>query len=71
MSTTLVAQRWLRRLVRKGGEPMNPSNVNRKPAQEIQPHWYQTNVSLNQPPTKGADRSVRGFVTNVSWRPNF
>jgi hypothetical protein len=49
-----------------GGEPMNPSNVNRKLAAEIEPHWYQTNVCLSQPPTTGADRPVRGFVTNVS-----
>jgi hypothetical protein len=41
---------------------MSPSNVNR-----IEPHWYQTNVSLSQPPTMGAERPVRGFVTNVSW----
>jgi hypothetical protein len=51
-----------------GGEPMNPSNVNRKLAEQIEPHWYQTNVSLSQPPKTGADRPVRGFVTNVSWR---
>jgi len=40
---------------------MNPSNVNR-----IEPHWYQTNVSLSQLPTTGGKRPVRGFVTNVS-----
>jgi hypothetical protein len=51
----------------KAGESMNPSNVNRKLAEEMEPRWYQTNVSLSQPPTTGADRPVRGFVTNVSW----
>jgi hypothetical protein len=45
-----------------------PSNVNRNLAEEIEPHWYQTKVSLSQPPTTGADRPMRGFVTNVSWR---
>jgi hypothetical protein len=64
MSTTPVLA------VHKGGEPMNPSNVNRKLAEEIEPRRYQTNVSLSQPPTKGANRPVRGYVTNVSWRVN-
>jgi len=45
-----------------------PSNVNRKLAEELEPRWYQTNVSLSQPPTTGTDRPVRGFVTNVRWR---
>ena len=49
---------------------MNPSNVNRKLTEEIEPRWYQTNVSLSQPPTMGANRPVRGYVTNVSWRVN-
>jgi hypothetical protein len=52
-----------------GGQRISvPSNVNRKLAVEIEPHWYQTNVGLSQPPTRGADRPVRGFVTNVSRR---
>jgi hypothetical protein len=51
----------------KAANPVNPSNVNRKLAEKIEPHWYQTNVSLRQPTTTGADRPVRGFVTNVSW----
>jgi hypothetical protein len=54
----------------KGRGPMNPSDVNRKLAEETEPHWYQTNVSLSQPPTTGANRAVREFVTNVSWRAN-
>ena len=49
---------------------MNPSNVNRKLAEEIEPRRYQTNASLSQPPTTGADRPVRDYVTNVSWRAN-
>ena len=58
-----------RRPVFEGGEPMNPSNVNRKLAEEIAPRRYQTNASLSQPPTTGADRPVREYVTNVSsWR---
>ncbi len=48
----------------------DPSNVNRKLAEEIEPRRYQTNASLSQPPTTGADRPVREFVTNVSWRAN-
>jgi hypothetical protein len=62
MSTTPVGH--------KGGETMNPSDVNRKLAERIEPHWYQTNVSLSRPPTTGANRPVRGFVTNISWRAN-
>jgi hypothetical protein len=59
-----------RRPVFEGGEPMNPSNVNRKLAEEIEPRRYQTNASLSQPPTTGVDRPVRDYVTNVSWRVN-
>jgi hypothetical protein len=47
-----------------------PSIVNRKLAEEIEPRRYQTNASLSQPPTTGADRPVRAYVTNVSWRAN-
>jgi hypothetical protein len=47
---------------------MNPYNANRKLAMKIQPHWYQTNASLSQPPTTAAERPVREYVTNVSWR---
>ena len=67
------AQQWLELIARpvcEGGEPMNPSNVNRKLAEEIEPRRYQTNASLSQPPTTGADRPVREYVTNVSWRAN-
>jgi hypothetical protein len=46
---------------------MNQRDVNRK-LEEIEPHWYQTNASLNQPPTRAADRPVREYVTNISWR---
>jgi hypothetical protein len=49
---------------------MNPSNVNRKLAEDIEPRRYQTNASLSQPPTTGANRPVRDYVTNVSWRAN-
>jgi hypothetical protein len=59
-----------RRPVREGGEPMNPPNVNRKLAEEIEPRRYQTNASLSQPAATGADRPVREYVTNVSWRAN-
>ena len=38
--------------------------------QKIEPRWYQTNVSLSQPPTTGAGRLVHEYVTNVSWRAN-
>jgi hypothetical protein len=61
MSTTPVGHR--------GGEPMNPSDVNRKLAEEIEPRRYQTNASLSQPPTTGANRQCE-FVINVSWRAN-
>jgi hypothetical protein len=43
-------------------------NVNRKLAEEIAPRRYQTNASLNQPPTRAADRPVREYATNVSQR---
>jgi hypothetical protein len=29
---------------------------------------YQTNASLNQPPTRDADRPVREYTTNVTRR---
>jgi hypothetical protein len=47
---------------------MNPHNVNRKLADKIELRWYQTNASLSQSPTTGADRPVREYVTNVSRR---
>ena len=31
---------------------------------------YQTNANLSQRPRTGADRPVREYVTNVSWRAN-
>jgi hypothetical protein len=45
-------------------------NVNREPAEEIEPRRYQTNASLSQPPIKAARRPVREYVTNVSRRPD-
>jgi hypothetical protein len=45
----------------------NPRIISRKLADEIEPRRYQTNVSLNQPPTRAADRPVREYVTNVNW----
>jgi hypothetical protein len=42
--------------------------VNRTMAQKTEPRRYQTNASLSQPPTTGADRLVREYVTNVSCR---
>jgi hypothetical protein len=60
MSTTPVGH--------KGDERMNPSDVNRKLAEEIEPRRYQTNASLSQPPTTDANRPVARVVTNVSWR---
>jgi hypothetical protein len=69
MSTTQVEPAVVTNIDVDGGRRISiPFNVNRKLAEEIKPHWYQTNVSLSQPPTTGADRPVRGFVTNVSWR---
>lgn len=47
---------------------MKPYNTNRRLAEKIEPRWYQTNVSLNQPPITAADRPVREYVTNVGWR---
>ncbi|MGA8545540.1 MAG: hypothetical protein WB785_09830 [Mycobacterium sp.] len=44
--------------------------MNRTPALETEPRRYQTNASLSQPPTRGADRPVREYVTNVSSRPS-
>jgi hypothetical protein len=68
MSTTTVERAVVTTIDVDGGQRISvPSNVNRKLG-EIEPHWYQTNVSLSQPPTTGVDRPVRGFVTNVSWR---
>jgi hypothetical protein len=34
----------------------------------MEPRRYQTNASLNQPPTRAADRPVREYTTNVSRR---
>jgi hypothetical protein len=48
---------------------MNPRKVDRRPAEHIEPRWYQTNVSLNQPPTRGADRPVREYMTNLTSSP--
>jgi hypothetical protein len=45
-------------------------NVNRKPAEKTEPRRYQTNASLNQPPTRAGDRPVREYATNVSSRAN-
>ena len=46
-----------------------PSNVNHRMAEETEPRRYQTNASLGQPPTTGADRPVREYVTNVRGGP--
>jgi hypothetical protein len=43
-------------------------NHRRGLAEKIEPRRYQTNASLNQPPTRSGDRPVREFVTNVSSR---
>ncbi len=43
-------------------------DVNGRLVEEIEPRRYQTNASLNQPPTRAADRPVRDYATNVSWR---
>jgi hypothetical protein len=32
---------------------------------KIEPRRYQTNANLSQRPTRGADRPVREYVTNV------
>ena len=42
--------------------------MNRELPEATEPHRYQTNASLNQPPTRAADRPVREYVTNVSWQ---
>ena len=69
MSTTPVESPFVTSIDADGGRRFSvPCNVNPRLAEKIEPHWYQTNVSLSQPPTRGADRPVRGFVTNVSWR---
>jgi hypothetical protein len=34
--------------------------------EEIEPRRYQTNVILNQPPTRRVKRPVREYATNVS-----
>lgn len=47
---------------------MTPYNLKRKLAEKIEPRWYQTNANLGQPPTTGADRPVREYVTNIRWR---
>jgi hypothetical protein len=39
-------------------------------APAIEARRYQTNASLNQPPTRAADRPVREYTTNVSRRTN-
>jgi hypothetical protein len=52
------------------GDPTTTRNVNHKLMETIEPRRYQTNASLRQPPTKGPDRPVREYVTNVSWRTN-
>ena len=67
MSTTPVEPAVVTTTDVDGGQRISvPSNANRKLAEEIEPHWYQTNVSLSQASTTDADRPVRGFVTNVS-----
>ena len=43
--------------------------MNRELPEAIEPRRYQTNASLNQPPTRAADRPVREYSTNVSRRP--
>jgi hypothetical protein len=69
MSTSPVEPAVVTTIDVDGGQRISvPSNVDRKLAEKIEPHWYQTNVSLSQPPTTGVDRPVRGFVTNVGWR---
>jgi len=42
--------------------------MNRQLPEAIEPHRYQTNASLNQPPTRDADRPVREYTTNISRR---
>jgi hypothetical protein len=42
--------------------------VNGRLAEASQPRRYQTNASLNQPPTRTGDRPVREYVTNVTRR---
>ena len=42
--------------------------MDRKLPETIEPHRYQTNANLNQPPTRAADRPVREYTTNVSRR---
>jgi hypothetical protein len=42
--------------------------MDRKLPEAIEPRRYQTNASLNQPPTRAGDRPVREYTTNVSRR---
>ena len=51
-----------------GRTTRRPTVARTKPSNE--PRRYQTNASLSQPATAGADRPVREYVTNVSWRAN-
>ena len=46
------------------------ARTHRRPALEGGERRYQTNASLSRPATTGADRPVREYVTNVSWRAN-
>jgi hypothetical protein len=39
-------------------------------APAIEARRYQTNASLNQPPTRAADRPVREYTTNITRRTN-
>ena len=69
MSTTPAEPAVVTTIDVDGGQRTGvPSNVNRKLAEDIELRWYQTNISLSQPPPTGAGRPVRGFVTNVSRR---
>jgi hypothetical protein len=34
---------------------------------KIEPRRYQTSANLSQRPTRGADRPVHEYVTNVRW----
>jgi hypothetical protein len=42
--------------------------MDRRLPEAIEPRRYQTNASLNQPPTRAADRPVREYTTNVNRR---
>ena len=59
---------WLMYVTKTIADAVDGSQTHPDPAPPSR--RYQTNASLSQAPTTGADRPVREYVTNVSWRAN-